>query len=226
MTAPRTAAGRLAARGVVGDGAPLHRATGVVVALHGRGGSAEGMRNLFAALARPDLALVAPAAHGAAPDAAASWYPQRFVAPLAANQPWLDRALAQVAGLLEALAEAGVPAGRVVLAGFSQGACLALETAIRRPAPYAAVLGFAGGYIGPPEADPRSPPPGRPLAGVPVLLACAEADPHIPAARVRRTADLMAAMGARVDLRLRPGADHAIDRAGLQAARAALASLA
>lgn len=217
MIAPERAEALRSRPGLAVGGAPLTRAAGVIVALHGRGAEAGGMLDLAAHLARPDLAVLAPQAPGRA------WYPDRFVAPLANNQPLLDRALAAVADLLSALAEAGVPDGRVVLAGFSQGACLALETAIRRPRGYGAVLGLAGGYIGPPEPAPRQ-AEGR-LDGVPVLLACAERDPHIPAERVRETADLMARMGARVDLRLRPGAFHGIDDAGLAGARAALAAI-
>lgn len=215
MIGADAAAALLSRPGLAAGGAGLSRAAGVIVALHGRGAEAGGMLDLAAALARPDLAVLAPQAPGRV------WYPDRFTAPFAANQPWLDRALATVADLLDALAAAGVPDGKVVLMGFSQGACLALESAIRRPRAYGAVLGFAGGYIGPPEASPRR-AEGR-LDGVPVLLACAEQDAHIPAPRVRETAALMAAMGARVDLRLRPGALHGIDDDAIRAARAALA---
>jgi predicted esterase len=211
------AAALLSRPGLVAGGAALTRAAGVIVALHGRGAEAGGMLDLAQALARPDLAVLAPQAPGRV------WYPDRFTAPFAANQPWLDRALATVTDLLDALVAAGVPDGKVVLMGFSQGACLALEIAIRRPRPYGAVLGFAGGYIGPPDPAPRR-AEGR-LDGVPVLLACAEQDAHIPAQRVRETAALMGAMGARVDLRLRPGALHGIDEDAIRAARAALAGL-
>lgn len=217
MIGADAAAALLSRPGLAAGGAALTRASGVIVALHGRGAEAGGMLDLAAALARPDLAVLAPQAPGRV------WYPDRFIAPLAANQPWLDQALATVAGLLEGLAAAGVADGKVVLMGFSQGACLALETAIRRPRGYGAVLGFAGGYIGPPDPAPRR-AEGR-LEGVPVLLACAEQDAHIPAPRVRETAALMGAMGARVDLRLRPGALHGIDDDGLRAARVALAGL-
>ena len=214
----RDVAGDLLARhGLQRGGAPLDRAKGVVLALHGRGGDAAGMLDLGAAFALPDLTILAPQAPGR------SWYPDRFTAPLAANQPWLDRVLAQVAAVLDDLAAAGIPDDRIVLAGFSQGACLALETAIRRPRGYGAILGFAGGYIGP--QGPERLPEGR-LDGVPVLLACAENDAHIPAERVRQTAALLTAMGAHVDLRLRPGALHGIDDSGLAGARAILSALA
>lgn len=209
------AEGLLVQPGLAHGGAALTRAAGVIVALHGRGAEAGGMLDLAEALARPDLAVLAPQAPGRV------WYPDRFTAPFAANQPWLDQSLTRVAGLLDVLAAAGVPAGQVVLMGFSQGACLALETAIRRPAGYGAVLGFAGGYIGPPEPAPRR-AEGR-LDGVPVVLACAEGDAHIPAERVRETARLMAGMGAAVDLRLRPGTQHGIDDDAIRAARRALA---
>lgn len=195
-------------------GAAPDRARGVVLALHGRGGDAQGMLDLGDALAQPDLAVLAleaPQVLGRA------WYPQRFIAPLADNQPWLDQALDRVAAVLDDLEAAGVPDGQVMVMGFSQGACLALESVLRRPRPYGAVLAFAGGYIGP-RGDARA-PSGR-LDGVPVLLACAEQDAHIPALRVRETAQVMAGMGARVDLRLRPGSHHGIDDQALAAGRA------
>lgn len=216
MIARDQAEGVLARHALRRGGAPLERAAGVILALHGRGGDAAGMLDLAEVLARPDLAVLAPEAQGR------SWYPERFIAPLAANQPWLDRALGQVAGVLDDLTAAGVPDGRVVLMGFSQGACLALETALRRPRRYGGILGFAGGYIGP--LDQSRAPQGR-LDGVPVLLACAERDGHIPAQRVRETAAVMGAMGAVVDLRLRPGAHHGIDDDGVARARAILAGL-
>jgi phospholipase/carboxylesterase len=218
MIAPAAAEQIQSRPGLAVGGAPLARAAGVIVALHGRGAEAGGMLDLAEHFARPDLAVLAPQAPGRA------WYPDRFIAPLAANQPWLDRALATVSDLLDALVAAGLPDGRVALMGFSQGACLALETALRRPRPYGAILGLAGGYIGPPQTTPRK-AEGR-LDGVPVLLACATADPHIPTSRVHETADLMSRMGARVDLRLRPGAFHGIDEAGLAGARIALAAIA
>ncbi len=124
-------------------GAPLDRAKAVVVAVHGRGVDAASILSLAPVLAQPDVAFVAPQARNGV------WYPHAFIAPVAANEPWLSQSLAQVSAVLEALWDAGVPDGLIGLMGFSQGACLAMESVLRRPRGYGAVLVFSGGYIGP-----------------------------------------------------------------------------
>ena len=103
--------------------------------------------------------------------------------------------------------ESHLPAERVVLLGFSQGACLALEFAARHPRRYGAVVGLSGGLIGPDEE--RVAVSGT-LAGTPVLLACAEHDPYIPAERVRAAADVMRRLGGDVALRLYPDLGHEV----------------
>ncbi len=183
-------------------GAPLARAKAVVVAIHGRGADAASILSLAGVVAMPDIAWLAPEAAGRA------WYPQSFIAPLAANEPWLSRSLAQVAAVLDALSEAGVPDGRTGLLGFSQGACLALETAIRRPRPYGALVGLSGGYIGPIGEERRS---GERLDGASAFLGCSDVDPHIPLRRVQETARLFSAMGAEVTERIYPGFGHAVN---------------
>ncbi|WP_146132802.1 dienelactone hydrolase family protein [Hasllibacter halocynthiae] len=45
---------------------------------------------------------------------------------------------------------------------------------------------------------------------MPVLLGCHERDPHIPLARVHRSAEVLGAMGAAVDVHVIPGAGHGI----------------
>jgi predicted esterase len=123
---------------------------------------------------------------------------------------------------------AGVPRERILLGGFSQGACLALEWAVRRGGPLAGVLGFSGGLVGTADA-PGGPTPalyghtpkamdqaGR-LDGVPVWLGCHAADPHIPAARVAETSAKLAALGARVERVEHPGAGHGLTPADVAA---------
>jgi predicted esterase len=95
----------------------------------------------------------------------------------------------------------------IVLAGFSQGACLVLEYAARHPRRYAGVLGFTGGLIGP---DPMRREEHGSFAGTPVFIGCSERDPFIPAKRVIETAEHLKGHGALVTTRFYPGSDHII----------------
>ena len=110
------------------------------------------------------------------------------------------------------LAEMGLAEDKLVLAGFSQGAMMALDVALRRRAPCAAVIGYSGRLLGPETlADEiRSRPP--------VLLVHGEADPMVPFAEL---ADAVAALGAN-DVPTRwhaaPGLGHGIDAQGLELA--------
>lgn len=201
---------RLSASDIRHAGAPLAQAERVILALHGRGASAEGILDLAAHLAQPDQALIAPQAAGG------SWYPASFLAPFEANQPHLDRALRMVAELFDALEEAGFAPQNIAVLGFSQGACLALESVARNARPFGAVCGFAGGLIGPP-GTPRAYPGS--LKGCPVLLACSDIDPHIPLARVEESAQVLAAMGAGVTRQIYPGFGHGIHADGVAHAR-------
>src|SRR5688572_5831974 len=100
-----------------------------LVLLHGRGHDAGSMLALAAHLDLPDAAVVAPAAPRG------SWYPQRFIVPRAANEPHLSAALATVRGALDGLGARGVPPERIVLGGFSRGACLACDALAGAPRP-------------------------------------------------------------------------------------------
>jgi len=102
---------------------------------------------------------------------------------------------------------AGVPFERQVIAGFSQGACLASESVARHPRPYGGVAALTGGLIGPP-GTPRE-YPGR-LDGVPVYLGAGDPDPHVPWERVEESAAVLERMGARVTMERFPGLPHSI----------------
>ncbi|MEM7745050.1 MAG: dienelactone hydrolase family protein [Pseudomonadota bacterium] len=221
MTVPRLASavtggtGPHAGQRVVQGGAPLSRAGRALVALHGRGGGPEDMLALVAHLALPDVAVIAPGAAGR------SWWPNSFLAPLEANEPGLASGLSVVEALLDDLSQAGFGPERVVLAGFSQGACLTLEAAARLAQPFHAVAGLSGGLVGTGEtggapldtlyghADKSFDYAGR-LIGVPVLLGCHARDPHIPLTRVEDSAQVLRDMGAEVETMILPGAGHGI----------------
>jgi predicted esterase len=119
----------------------------------------------------------------------------------------LSSGLWVLAGLVSSLEAQGVPAARVGLLGFSQGACLALEFAARHARRYAAIAGLSGGVIGPP-GTPRD--YHGSFEGTPVLLACSDTDSHIPLERVHESADVFRGLGATVLKFIYPRMDHTI----------------
>jgi predicted esterase len=151
-----------------------------------------------------------------------SWYPERFLAPVAANEPWLGSALQAVGRALSDLADAGISRERSVLLGFSQGACLALEYASRNPGRYGAVVAFSGALIG---SDDELAGIDGGLDGTPVFLGSGDRDPHIPVERVRRTEELLMAAGAQVETRLYRNFRHGVNRDELRVVRSMLAGL-
>lgn len=183
-------------------GPPPAQARLGAILVHGRGASADDILGLAHELAIPDIAYLAPQAAGH------SWYPYSFLAPLAQNEPGLSSALRLIEGLVDQLGREGLPAERVVLMGFSQGACLTLEFAARHSRRYAAIAAFSGGVIGP-AGTPRD--YAGFFAGTPVFLGCSDSDPHIPVARVRESADVFRRMGATVDERIYPRMGHTIN---------------
>jgi predicted esterase len=187
---------------VLHSGTALEEAKLAVIMLHGRGASAQDILGLAGEFERPDLAYLAPQA------ATSAWYPQRFMAPLAANEPWLTSALTRIGTLVEHVVHAGIPHERIVLLGFSQGACLALEYAARNARRYAGVVGYSGGLIGP-DGTPREYT--GTLDGTPIFLGCSNVDFHIPEHRVVEAAEVLKQLGGSVEIRIYPGMGHTIN---------------
>lgn len=181
-----------------------------MILVHGRGATPRNILELADALVHPAFTYLAPAAAGN------TWYPNSFMAPVASNEPGISSGLAVLDGLLERVTAAGVPRDRVVLAGFSQGACLMTEFAVRHAGRYGGVLAFSGGLIGPPgttwsfDGD---------LEGTPTFFGCSDVDPHVPRERVDESAEVFSRMGARVEKRLYPGMGHLINADELRFAR-------
>ena len=184
-------------------GEPLVQARAAMMMLHGRGARAEDILSLAGPLLLPGYAFLAPQA------ANNIWYPNQFLAPLDSNEPWLSSALAMVSTVLAQLDSAGIPTERVILLGFSQGACLALEFAARNRRRYGGVAGLSGGLIGPPDT-PRDYP--AELAGTPVFLGCSDSDPYIPKERVDDSAEVIRRLGGSVTERLYPNLDHLVNQ--------------
>ena len=196
------------------SGAPLSGAQRALVLVHGRGASAESILGLASDIRRlagplPDaLALLAPQAAGH------TWYPYSFLAPEAQNEPHLTSALERLASVLGEVEAAGIAPEQTALAGFSQGACLALEFAARSGKRFGAVAALSGGLIG------QALDTGRyrdGIAGTPVFLGCSDRDAHIPLDRVKESTAVLKALGAVVDERIYPGMPHTVVPDELQA---------
>jgi predicted esterase len=178
-----------------------------VVLLHGRGRDTADVLGLAERMALDDVAFVAPAAEGN------SWWPQSFLAPVEENEPWLTRGLETVDALVREVAD---PA-RLVLGGFSQGACLAAEYAVRHPRRYGGLLLYTGGFVGPPGTAPVV---GAGFGGTPAYLGTSDPDGWVPVERVRETAALLERHGARVTVQVFEGQDHLVNDEEIAAGRA------
>jgi phospholipase/carboxylesterase len=199
-----------------------------LVLLHGRGAGAEDILGLGAALGLPDVAMIAPEAPGR------SWWPSSFLAPMGGMAPYVTRGLAAVDEAIATLEAEGLTRDRIVLAGFSQGGCLALEYGVRRGG-LAGIFGLSAGLVGTSDAmggpDPAlyGATPKRlnydtDLTGLPVTITVHERDPHIPLKRAQDSADAFRALGASVRLHVAPGAGHAVTETGITDMRAILNS--
>ena len=182
-------------------GPALELAESAVVLIHGRGDSSRGILALAPELQTSRTAFLAPQA------VSFSWYPNSFLSEVELNEPWLSSALARVEAAVTAVGTV-IPEERVVLMGFSQGACLALEFAARNTRRYGGVVAFSGGLVGP-DGTPRDYPGS--LEGTPVFLGCSDVDAHIPVGRVHESAHVMDDLGGKVEERIYPGMGHTIN---------------
>jgi phospholipase/carboxylesterase len=192
-------------------GIELDKAHAAVILVHGRGASAQDMLPLVDHLSAPGFAYLAPEAFGDI------WYPNRYDTPLAGNEPWLSSALSGLEGLVAQLGTLGIPPERIILTGFSQGACLCAEFAARNARRYGGLGVLAGGLIGPAET-PRDYPGA--FANTPVYLGCSDPDPYFTPTWIQYSADVFKRMGAAVKSRLFPDLGHRINLEMLQAVRA------
>jgi predicted esterase len=194
-------------------GLPLNESGRAVVMIHGRNASPRNILDLVPRLDRPGFSYIAPAA------ANNTWYPFSFLEPVAKNEPYLTSAINRLEHVLGDITAAGVPAPRVVLLGFSQGACLAAEFAYRHAERFGAVVLFSGGLIGPPGTSWST---SRSLQRTPIFLGCSDVDAHVPERRVTETAEVFSHMDADVTKRIYPGMGHLVCEDEIVAAQSLL----
>lgn len=189
-------------------GTPIEQAQGAVIALHGRGSNPLDMQMLTRSLSAPHIIFYAPTASGY------TWYPQRFIAPMAMNEPYLSSALDTIHQLIAHLVSKGMPHEKIILMGFSQGACLSAEYVARHPQRYGGVVILSGGLIG--ETVLPTNYHGD-LSATPVLNGCSDQDFHIPLDRVQATTTILTGLGAIVDERIYPQMGHTVNEDELNA---------
>jgi predicted esterase len=196
---------------------PIASAHTAVIMIHGRGAGPGNIMDLVPAIGHPKAAYLAPAAAGG------TWYPQSFMAPIEQNEPGIGSGISVIHALMDEVIGAGIPAERIILLGFSQGACLACTAAQRRPNRYGGVIAFSGGLIGPPGTTWSETGVFR---STPVFFGCSDRDAHVPESRVRESAAVLERMGAQVTTRIYPGMGHLVNADEIAFARELLAQLA
>ena len=202
MTNPNEISGPHQGQPIYAAGASLDAAKAAMVMIHGRGGTAESILALVDAIDTPGFAYIAPQASGN------TWYPNSFLAPIPTNEPGISSGLQLIDEIIRSIESTGIEANRIMILGFSQGACLSLEYAARHARRYGGICGLSGGLIGP-DDTPRD--YAGTFAGTPVFLGCSDIDGHIPAKRVEETAVVLKRMKAEVTMRLYPGMGHLVN---------------
>ncbi len=196
-------------------------ADALVVLLHGYGADGRDLIDIGAAWGDilPDAAFISPHAPepcGQAP-VGRQWFPlslddpQELVRGTAAALPSLAQFLARE------LAKLNLPWQRLALFGFSQGAMMALATAVTAPQTLGAVVGCSGLFAPVPGAAIDRPPP-------PVLLMHGTTDDLIPVDAMFASGATLAGMGVPVEWHLSHGLGHGIDEGGLFHAGAFIAA--
>ncbi len=174
------------------------------VLLHGRYLTPEGKVDLAARLGRLDcIRWVVPASDGG------SWYPNRFMDPIASNEPFLSRAVVECDQAVAEASEGGsLPPARIIIGGFSQGACVALEYVLRHPGHCRALIIFTGALM---DSGSRAwDASAGPLTGLRALITGSDVDDWVPERYVREAAQLLLDLGADVRLRIYPGRPHVV----------------
>jgi phospholipase/carboxylesterase len=187
-----------------------------MILIHGRGASAQSMLMFADEFQQYNIHYRALQAKNH------TWYPRSFMAPKDLNEPGITSGLQAIHDEIGNLNKAGISTDKIILLGFSQGACLTAEFAARHPDKYGAIVGFSGGLIGEriyPQKYRGS------LDQTPVFLGCSDRDPHIPKERVDETEQVFDQLNADVTKRIYEGMGHTVNKDEIDYVRSLLANI-
>lgn len=197
-------------------GASLSKAKAAMIMVHGRGATAKGMFPLAEQLAQPDFHYIAPQAQNH------TWYPYSFLEPREKNQPGLSSGLQLLYDLIDSVVQAGIPKKKIILLGFSQGACLSTEFAARHPQKLGGIVGLSGGLIGPVIHQENY---SGLMEQTPVFIGCSDNDPHVPEERLYITSEVFEKLDADVNKQIYKGMGHTINEEEIKEVRVMMANL-
>jgi len=192
------------------------KATAAMILIHGRGATAESILMLADEFNGDNILYAAPQAAGF------QWYPYSFLAPTERNEPGLSSGLQVIFDTIADLETKSIPKNKVIIAGFSQGACLASEFIARHPARYGGLIAFSGGLIG--DEVSAASYQGS-LSGTPCFLGCSNIDPHIPMERVHESENILRGMGADVMAKIYKGMGHTVNQDEIEEAQKIIKSV-
>jgi phospholipase/carboxylesterase len=112
------------------------------------------------------------------------------------DEAGLRRSQAQVEQLIAREIERGTPRSRIVLAGFSQGGAITLQTGLRQKTPLAGLVALSS-YL--PLAPLFEAERAAESARVPVFMAHGTSDPVVPVARGAASRDQLKSLGYAVE---------------------------
>jgi phospholipase/carboxylesterase len=165
----------------------------------------------------PDAAFASPHAPepcGQAP-VGRQWFALTFRDP---DERWIG--VNQARPVLERFIDAelrrhGLPASALALVGFSQGTMMALHVGLRRAVPPAAIVGYSGLLVAPPDGNVEK-FAAEISARPPVLLIHGEEDDLIPAQALFQATQGLAALDVPAQWHMSAGIGHGIDEEGLR----------
>jgi phospholipase/carboxylesterase len=143
------------------------------------------------------------------------WFALTFRDP---NERWVgvNKAAPLLQRFIDAeLARLGLPPSALALVGFSQGTMMALHVGLRRTVSPAAIVGYSGLLVLPPDGNPETfaaDITSRP----PVLLVHGDRDDLIPPQALFQATQDLAALGVPAEWHLSAGVGHGIDPEGLR----------